>query len=499
MTRGEVVCSFIHTYCRVPEGAMVGQPLKLEPFQVEFIKAVYDNRDGTQKAYLSIARKNGKTALIACLVLAHLVGPEAVQNSQIASGAMSREQASILFGLVAKMVRLSTELSDVIRIVDSRKELYGLPMGTEFKALAAEAKTAHGKSLVLAILDEVGQVRGPKSEFIDAIVTSQGAHHNPLLIAISTQAADDNDLFSIWLDDAEKSGDPRIVSHLYAADKSAELDDPEAWKAANPALGVFRSLRDVEQQAAEAKRMPSAEATFRNLVLNQRVSIISPFMSKRVWDACNGEPTDLAGLECYGGLDLSARQDLTAFVLIGKRNGIWQQHAYFWSPAKSLLDRARRDRQPYDLWRDQGHLRTTPGMTVDYAVVARDIAEICEGLDIKGIAFDRWRIDQFKRELAEINIDLPLVEHGQGFKDMTPALDTMEAEYLNARVRHGNNPVMTSCAAGAAVTKDPSGNRKLDKAKATARIDGIVAAAMAYGLVSKTEKPQQPIHYRIYV
>jgi len=278
-----------------------------------------------------------------------------------------------------------------------------------------------------------------------------------------------------------------------------ELDDPEAWKAANPALGIFRSLPDVEQQAAEAKRMPSAEATFRNLVLNQRVSLSSPFMSRSTWEAC-GKPADsFDGLEVYGGLDLSARTDLTALVLIGKdAQGIWHIHPFFWTPSKGLLDRAKRDRQPYDLWRDQGFLRTTPGASVDYEFVSKDIAEICEGLDVQGIAFDRWRIDVLRAEFNKIGLTLPLIEHGQGFKDMSPALDSVEAEFLNARAQHSMHPVLTMNAAGATVTRDPAGNRKLDKSKATSRIDGFQAMAMAFGLVTKTTEPEEAPDYRIY-
>lgn len=491
-SRATRVIRFIERYCRVPEGVHVGRPMKLAGFQKRFIKAVYDNPKGTSKAYLSIARKNGKTALIAALVLTHLVGPEAKRNTQIVSGAMSREQASIVFKLASKMVGLNPKLADIVRIVDSRKELFGLPMGTEYKALAAEGKTAHGLSPVLAILDEVGQVRGPRSDFIDAILTSQGAHEAPLLIAISTQAANDSDLFSIWLDDAERSGDPRIVSHVYAAPRDAALDDRKAWKAANPALGTFRSLRDMQQQAAEAQRMPSVENTFRNLALNQRVSTTSPFMSRSVWDSCSAPADDLAGLDVFGGLDLSARTDLTALVLAGKRDGVWHVKPYFWTPAQGLMDRARRDRQPYDVWRDQGFLRTTPGATVDYEVVARDIAELLDGLDVKAIAFDRWRIDLLTKEFVELGFSIPLVPHGQGFKDMSPALDALEAEFLNGRVHHGGHPVFTMNATGAVVTKDPSGNRKLDKSKATARIDGMVALAMAFGAATSHADAEAP-------
>jgi phage terminase large subunit-like protein len=120
----------------------------------------------------------------------------------------------LVFKLAEKMVRLSPQLSNIVRIVPSQKSLIGLPCAVEYKAISAEAGTAHGLSPTLAVLDEVGQVRGPHDPFVEAIETAQGAHHQPLLIAISTQAATDGDLFSLWLDDAANSADPRIVSHL---------------------------------------------------------------------------------------------------------------------------------------------------------------------------------------------------------------------------------------------------------------------------------------------
>jgi phage terminase large subunit-like protein len=263
LTRAGRVIAFIERICVVPEGALIGQPMKLLPFQKRFIKAVYDNKVGTRRAILSIARKNGKSGLIAGILLAHLVGPEARRNTQIVSGAMSRDQAALVFNLAAKMVQLSERLSKLVKIVPSGKRLVGLPLNVEYRALAADGTTAHGLSPVLAILDEIGQVRGPRSDFVDAITTAQGAHADPLLLAISTQAPNDADLLSIWIDDAKKSGDPRVVCAVYEAPKDAALNDRKAWKAANPALGAFRSLPDVEQQAEMALRMPSSEASFR--------------------------------------------------------------------------------------------------------------------------------------------------------------------------------------------------------------------------------------------
>ena len=484
MTRGEKVIAFIQKFCPVPEGSHVGKPIVLDEFQKKFLLDMYDNPAGTRRAYLSIARKNGKTGLIAGIVLAHLVGPEAQLNSQIISGARSRDQAAQVFNYASKMVMLSPKLSEIVRIVPSGKKLIGLPLNVEYKALSAEAKTAHGLSPIVAILDEVGQVRGAQDDFIDAITTAQGAHSEPLLLAISTQAADDADLFSIWIDDALASKDPKIVCHLYAADKEAELLDEDGWKAANPALGTFRSYDDLAEQAKQAVRMPSSENTFRNLCLNQRVSTVSPFISRDVWASCGGQVLDFVGTEVYAGLDLSARTDLTALVLIGKINGVWHVKPYFWTPESGLIDRAKRDRQPYHTWVKQGFMQTTPGATVDYEYVAQDIAAIMGDLHVKCLAYDRWRIDLMRREFDRIGIELPLVEFGQGFKDMSGAVDSLEAELLNTRVAHANHPVLTMCAANTVVTKDPSGNRKLNKAKSTGRIDGLVAMTMAFGVAA---------------
>ncbi len=494
-TRGHRVIAFIETYCLIPSGGKVGKPIKLEAFQKRFILEIYDNKKVTTRAFLSVGRKNGKTALIACILLAHLVGPEAKRNSQIISGAMSREQAAIVYDLASKMVAQSPELRNIVREVPSSKKLIGIPLNTEYRAISAEGKTAHGLSPVLAILDEVGQVRGPQSDFVDAITTSQGAHDAPLLMVISTQAPNDGDLLSIWLDDAKASQDPRIVCHVYEGAKDCELMDRVAWKSANPALGKFRSLPDVKEQAERASRMPSSEPTFRNLVLNQRVEMSAPFVSRGVWILNSAEPDDQVFYEepVYVGLDLSAKTDLTAMVMIAYRER-WHVKAYFWTPAKGLRDRAKRDRAPYDVWEQQGFIRAIPGAAVDYEAVARDMADILQDCDVQSIAFDRWRFDLLKKELDELSLIWPLIPFGQGFKDMAPSIDSLEELLLNEQLAHGGNPVLTMCMANARIEKDAAGNRKLNKAKATGRIDGAVALAMAIGVANLTEQ-QGPSMY----
>jgi phage terminase large subunit-like protein len=166
-------------------------------------------------------------------------------------------------------------------------------------------------------------------------------------------------------------------------------------------------------------------------------------------------------------------------VLAYRWNSEWHIRPFFWTPEKGIRDRAKRDRVPYDVWVEQGFLRTTPGSTVDYEFVAQEICDIVGAGDMRAVAFDRWRIDLFRKELDRMGLTLPLVPHGQGFKDMSPALDALEAALLNGALRHGGHPVLTMCAANAVVTRDAAGNRKLDKGKANGRIDGMVALAMA--------------------
>ena len=477
-TRGERNCRWIEENCRIPEGKFVGKKVELRPWQRKEICRIYDNPARTRTAILSFGRKNAKTTLAAFLLLLHLVGPESQPNSQLVSTALSRDQAAILFALAAKIVRMSPSLNEYVGVRDNAKQLYCNERGTLYKALSSDASTNFGASPVFAVHDELGQVVGPRSALYEAVETGAGAHENPLSVIISTQAATDSDLLSILIDDALEGNDPRVTVSLYTAPLD---DDPwaeEALKKANPAYGDFLNADEVQKSARDAKRMPSRESSFRNLILNQRVDTTSPFVSRSIWQACGSDPAPLSGT-LYGGLDLSARTDLTCLVLL-HRYGEWLHvHPYFWTPEEGIRERAKRDRVPYDLWAKEGFLRTTPGQTVDYEYVAREIAEITEGQHVGSIAYDRWRIDLMKRELDRIGLDLPLVPHGQGYKDMSPALDSLEAELLNARLCHGNHPVLSMCAANAVVQSDPAGNRKLAKDKSSGRIDGMVALAMA--------------------
>lgn len=483
LTRGQKVCAFIEKYCLAPEGEHIGKPILLQPFQRKFVLEVYDNPVGTHTAILSIGRKNGKTALIACLLLAHLCGPEAVQNSQIVSGAQSKEQAAVVFELARKIVEMSPILSKLVRIQPSGKRLVGLSKNVLYRALSAEGKTAHGLSPILAILDEVGQVVGPTDKFVSAITSAQGAYSNPLLIAISTQAPTDADLLSTWIDAQKNAPDPRVVCHVHSAPEGCNIDDRKAWAAANPAMGKFRSIADIEKQCKQALELPANEPEFKNLVLNMRVDATAPFVTGSVWKANGAECGPIEGKKVWGGLDLSSVNDLTALELVTDDGGV---HSQFWLPEEGLREKSRKDRVPYDLWAKQGLLNTTPGRAIEYEYIAECLRGVFDRCDVQVMAFDRALFQHLRQWLVKAGFSedelAKFVPYGQGTLSMTPALRELEVRLLGEKLRHGNHPILEMCAKNATVVGD-SGARKFDKRKQTRRIDGMVALAMAVGVL----------------
>lgn len=488
LTRAGRNIAWIEENCRVPEGRDVGKPVRLREWQKEELRRIYDNPHGTRRAILSFGRKNGKTALSAFILLLHLCGLEARPNSQLFSAAQSRDQAAILFALAAKVVRMSPDLSAYVTIRDTAKQLACQELGTLYRALSADASTAYGLSPVLIVHDELGQVKGPRSELYEALETATGAQDNPLSIVISTQAPTDADLLSVLIDDAMKGADPRVVVSLHTAPMDADPFSEEAIRAANPAFGDFQNKVETLAMAEDARRMPSREAEYRNLILNQRVEMSAPFISRSVWQECAAPVVpDFKGLPVYAGLDLSEVSDLTAFVPIAPVDRVWHVRPTFWLPGLNLAEKARADRVPYDVWARSGWLQTTPGATVEYEYVAAFLWDFCQINDVRKIAFDRWNWRHLKPWLLKAGFsedqladDGGIFEPmGQGFQSMSPALRDLESALLNQRVAHGGHPVLTMCAANATVQADPAGNRKLTKSKSHGRIDGMVALAMA--------------------
>jgi phage terminase large subunit-like protein len=299
--------------------------------------------------------------------------------------------------------------------------------------------------------------------------------------------------------------DPHIVVHVHATpmertllDGTVEqvpLDDEKSWVLSNPALGVFRSLSDMRKLAVKAAAQPSFEPEFRNLNLNQRVEAVAPFVSRSTWRANGETPPPAAGRRrVYGGLDLSSVSDLTAAELVDEEDG--SVFSYFWIPEHGLRERSEKDKVPYDVWHKAGLIYTTPGKAIEYRHVAQYLRKIFDEFDVVLFGFDRYLmkflLEWLKKEdektgqplFSQQELD-KFVDFGQGTASMTPALRDLEVKLLNGQLKHGNHPVLTMCAMNAKVVGD-SGARKFDKHKARGRIDGMVALAIAVGVM-----PQQ--------
>ena len=465
----------------IPDGRLVGQSFILTDEQKGWMEMIYGSP--TRMFIDSMGRKNGKTTFSAAITLLHLVGPEYVPNGQIFSAAQSRDQAAILFSLCAKMVRLSPSLSQFVGIRDTAKQLYCTELGTLYRALSADASTAYGLSPSLIIHDELGQVKGPRSELYEALETAAGAQANPLSIVISTQAPTDADLLSILIDDALSGADPTIKVVLYTAPVDSDPFDIDTIKAANPHFYLMNK-EEVMKQASDAKRMPSRESSYRNLILNQRVEASNPFVTRSVWMDNGEEPKKLDGMTVYAGLDLSSVNDLTALVLVSDNGDV---HSRFWLPEEGLVEKSRNDRVPYDIWAKDGHLLTTPGRSIEYEFIAHELRNIFNICNVKALAFDRYNMKFLRPWLEKAGFSEEelekFVEFGQGFVSMSPAIRELESKLLQKQLKHGNHPVLTMCAANAITVSDPAGNRKFTKQKASGRIDGMVALAQAVGVM----------------
>lgn len=492
ISRAERNIAWCERYIRLPEGQFVGRPLEMAEFMKDDFRAIYDNPAGTRRAIISRGRKNAKSTECAMIMLLHLCGPEARPNSQLFSAAQSRDQAGILFALAAKMVRMSPDLNAVVGVRDTAKQLHCPELGTIYRALSAEASTAFGLSPVLTIFDELGQVKGDRSSLYEALETATAAQKEPLTIIISTQAPTDADLLSVLIDDAKQGNDPRTVLRLQMAPPDVGPFSEEAIRAANPAFDVFMNKAEVLAMAEDARRMPARQAEYENLILNRRIETSNPFISKQVWLEGAGEVlADFAGKPVYGGLDLSETSDLTALVLLAPHERQWHVKPTFWLPMDGLLERARKDRVPYDLWHSQGYLEATPGRSVEYEYVAERMRGLFDKYDIRQVGFDRWNMRHLKPWLSRVGFSEEelerFIEIGMGFQSQSPALRDLESDLLSGKIVHGGHPVLEMCARNAVVTMDPAGNRKLDKKRARGRIDGMIALAMARA-VAATEQ-----------
>lgn len=487
LSRAERVIAFCE-FLPCTSGIFAGQRLTLRDWQKSIVREIYrTNGNGlraVRTALVTLPRKNGKTQLAAALALAHLVGPEAEQRGQVFSAASDREQASLIFNELEALVLSVPEFAERCHIQTFRKTITDEVTGSVYRPLTADARKAHGLSPSFAICDELAQ--WADRELYDNLCTGTGARKEPLIIVISTQSADPNHVMSELVDytlkiqDGTLPEDPAFYGCVYAAPDDADPWDESTWFDCNPALDDFRSLEEMRIFAEQAKTMPARESVFRNLYLNQRVDSAAKWISTEDFNACVGDIPDLTGRPCYGGLDLSSTQDLSALSICFPpvaENEPFYVLAWAWCPSEAIKQRSKADRVPYDLWNRQGHIEATPGSVVDYAYILKRIEAIAKQYQLKAILFDRWGSQKIVKDLSDMG--LTVLEFGQGFASMSPPSKELEKMILSRKIMFPDNPALAWNFSNAIAEIDAAGNCKPSKKKSREKIDMVVSTIMA--------------------
>lgn len=498
LSRVDRVLAFLE-FLPITKGILIGKKLRLLPSQRRFIERVYGSTD-VRLAVLSEPRGNGKTGLVAGLALCHLLGPEAEPRGECYSAAVNRLQSALMFDEMAAIIEAVPEFAARVHIRrgGARRCIEvsdGPGVGSKYEAMSADARRGHGLAPSWWAYDELAQTNDRR--LFDSFRTAMGKRTRCLGIILSTQAADDEHPLSQLIDDGLSGTDPAIIIDLTAAPPDADVFDPDVIRQCNPALGIFLDEKTILKEAEQARRLPSAESAFRNLRCNQRIASTPDMLcTPGIWaqgNAAVDEAIFRDGRPVHGGLDLSARLDLTAFCLAAEDDkGRIHIKAYGWTPEKTLPLREQRDGAPYGAWHRAGALNVTPGIAVDYDYVLEDILRITDGMYLQAVAYDSWGINQIRQALARVGAELPLEPFVQGWKSYTPAVATFEVAAAEGRIVHGAQPLLRWCVANTVLVRAPNApqqNRKPDKRRTTGRIDLAVAMLMAIGSLKVSSGP----------
>ncbi|QDY79785.1 terminase large subunit [Streptomyces qinzhouensis] len=473
--------------------------LKLDPWQVVWVVApifgwlAYDPELGRavrviRSAWIEVPRKNGKSTLSSGIGLVLLLADREI-GAEVYAAAGSLPQAERVFDDAKRMALTSRLVRGRVEVL---RGLIRVPRtGGIFRALSKIAETAHGLNVSGAIVDEVHVHK--RRDLIDAIETGTGARDQPLIIFITT--ADEGTEGSIYDEKHTYTrrcaedivSDPAHYGVIWAAD---EKDDPYAestWRKANPGLGVSPSLAYMRREANKAKSTPSYFATFCRLSLNRRMRSASRWLPISLWDEGKGPVDDktFRYRRAWGGVDLSAVSDLSAWVLAVESRvpGVeLELVARFWLPEERADELEQQLQVPIRQWAADGLLTLTEGDAIDYDAIERQIVEDCRRLDVQRISYDRMFAGQLVQRIEKKTRGVDVVPVAQTYLGMSPGCKELERLLREGRIRHGGQPVLRWNASVVEVYRDGNDNMrpiKTDRDKSSARIDGVVAAVMA--------------------
>jgi phage terminase large subunit-like protein len=495
---------FIETCCTFTAGEKAGQPFILEPWQKSIVMNTFgwkrdkDHLRRYREVFIFVPRKNGKTELTAAIALC-VMFVDNEKGAQIYSAAAEREQAALVFNAAKTMILQNTTFekhAKVWRNAITRMK-NDMPI-CSYKAISADANTKHGYNAHCILIDELHAHKN--SELMDVLITSTGARQQPLTIIITTS-------------DYEREGSPCNERHKYAGEVrdgyckdfhflpviyEATLDDDwtseAVWKQANPNYGISLKYEYLARECEKAKQSPSYENVFKRLHLNIRTENQERLFDMDAWDDCITAPPleHYDGKMCWGGLDLGATSDLTALCLAFKRHDDDDTFDYYWwhwTPRHDIINRGRKHGIDYMALASEGELILTEGNETDYAVVRRDINELCDRFGIVELAVDRlFQGAQLSQQLMQDGVEL--VTFGQGYYSMAAPTLAFTKRVSAKRIGHIGSDIMRWQARNTQAEMDAAGNIKPSKSKSKNKIDGIVSAIMATALACKQDEEE---------
>lgn len=480
-------------------GEFEGLPFDLLNWQQFIVGSVFGwkSDDGYRRfrvVYVETAKGSGKSPLAAGVGMLGLVADKE-PRAEIYAAATKKDQAMVLFRDAVAMVQQSPELAQRLKpsgVGESVWNLAYVQNGSFFRPISADDGQS-GPRPHIALIDEIHEHRN--NNVVEMMRAGTKSRRQALIFMITNSGASKTSTCFNYHDYASKVSagtlkDDAFFGYVCSLD---EGDDPftneKCWYKVNPSLqgAKLPGLKYLREQVTEARGMPSKEALVRRLNFCQWTDAVNPWISGDVWLGAKREYDwrDLRGRRAWAGLDLSSTTDLTALVLCVEPiddGEPWRLVPFCWLPEEGLQRKEELDRVPYLAWRAAGYLETTPGRAISKLIVIKRLVELSSFFDLQMTSYDRWRIEDLKALATDNDIALPEMQpFGQGYKDMSPAIEAFETALLNGQVVHPGNPVFTWCAANAVITSDDAENRKLSKEKATGRIDLMVAAVMAIG------------------
>tara|TARA_R110000851_G_scaffold30062_1_gene82166 strand:+ start:1308 stop:2873 length:1566 start_codon:yes stop_codon:yes gene_type:complete len=483
--------AFIETFIQHTKGELAGKQMILEKWQKDdIIRPLFgwkNKETGLRKyrqAYIEIPRKNGKSTLAAAIAI-YILFADSERGAEVFSCAGDRSQASIIFDIAKTMIRNDKDLNSRAKIF--RSSIVNPSKGNTYKALSADAKLQHGHNGHAIIFDELHTQ--PNDELYQTMKTSMAARTQPLLISLTTAGSNKTDGNICWImhDYAKKvkSGiidDPTFLTVIYSADEKDDIQLESTWKKANPNYGISVRKDYMKEQAKLAMDLPSYENSFRRLHLNQWTTNETKWISDKQWMACDQklDLEKLKNVECFAGLDLSSVRDLSALTLFFPMDdGTYHIVPFFWLPKLTAQERSRKDKVPYLEWARNGFIELTEGDVQDYDFIRKKINDLSLQYRIKSIAYDRWNASQLVIQLQDDGANLS--PFGMGYVSQSAPTKEMEKMVLKKLLVHGGNPVLRWQMQNVQLKIDPASNCKVDKAKSSEKVDGVISTIMSIG------------------